>query len=254
MNDTYTSFAAVYDSFMNDIPYKKWADFVTAKYRQSGIRSKLACDLGCGTGRLTRLLAKRGFDMIGVDVSPEMLDIAKEKDDVTSTLYLCQDMREFELFGTVGTIVSACDCVNYITDMRDLKRVFRLVNNYLEPRGLFVFDFHTEHYYRDILANNTFAANYEDASFIWENEYDKKTGKNSYFLTVYAKEGEAYRRFEELHIQRGYTLETIKKLIEDAGLEFEGAFDDYGEAPATPDSKRITVVAREKFCPGKHYE
>ncbi len=252
--DAYTSLAAVYDSFMDDVPYKKWADFIKKKYEHSGINSRLLCDLGCGTGKLTRELKARGFDMIAVDVSPDMLEVAREQDPGTDTLYLCQDMREFELFGTVGTIVSVCDCINYITDTRELKRVFRLVNNYLEPRGLFIFDFHTEHYYRDVLADNTFARNLDNASFIWENEYDKRSGKNSYYLTIYAGDGENYKRFEELHIQRGYTLEQIKKLIEEAGLEFEAALDDYGEKAPGPDSERITVIAREKFCPGKHYE
>jgi SAM-dependent methyltransferase len=255
MNDAYSSLAAVYDAFMEDVPYGKWAGFIEKQFKAAKIKSRLACDLGCGTGRLTRELSKKGFDMIAVDISPEMLDIAREHDDTGTTLYLCQDMREFELFGTVGTICSACDCINYITDVRELKSVFRLVNNYLEPRGLFVFDFHTEHYYRDILACNTFAGNLDEASFIWENEYEPRSGKNSYFLTIFAKEGgETYRKHEELHIQRSYTLEMIKKLIQEAGLEFEAAYDDYSSAPPTEESSRITVVAREKFCPGKHYE
>ena len=254
MSEMYSSFATVYDSFMDDIPYEKWADMILKKYRAAGIDSNITAELGCGTGRLTRLLSDAGLDMIGIDISPEMLDIAKSRDKSEKTLYLCQDMREFELFGTAGLIVSACDCINYITDLRDLKKVFRLVNNYLEPNGMFIFDFHTEHYYRDILGNGTFAANREDASFIWENSYSRRTCINEYYLTVFAKEKELYRKFEELHVQRGYTLETIKRLIEEAGLGFEAAYDNYSDAKPKATSERITVIARERYQPGKHYE
>ncbi len=254
MNDIYTSFAGVYDKLMEDVPYEKWAEFITSKYEATGLISKIVCDLGCGTGRLTTLLAEKGYDMIGIDVSPDMLDVARNRKSRSEILYLCQDMREFELFGTVGMIVSACDCINYITDRRELKKVFRLANNYLEKSGLFIFDFHTEHYYKNVLGNRTYAANFEDASYIWENYYDSSSCKNEYYLTIFAKSGEKYDKHEEIHVQRGYTLETIKKLMEEAGLEYVQAFDSYTERSAKADSERITVIARERFQPGKHYE
>ena len=143
--DAYTSFASVYDTFMDNIPYEEWADYLIGLLKEYGIADGLVADLGCGTGNMTELLADAGYDMIGIDNAEEMLEIAMEKraESGHDILYLLQDMREFELYGTVKAIVSICDSVNYITDEEDLLEVFRLVNNYLDPKGIFIFDFNT---------------------------------------------------------------------------------------------------------------
>lgn len=146
--EAYTSFARVYDTFMDNVPYKEWADYLGKILKEYGIDDGLVLDLGCGTGSMTEMLASSGYDMIGVDNAEEMLEIAMEKkvESGHDILYLLQDMREFELYGTVRAVISACDSVNYITDDEDLTEVFRLVNNYLDPgNGLFVFDFNTEY-------------------------------------------------------------------------------------------------------------
>ena len=133
--DAYTSFASVYDTFMDNIPYGEWADYLISLLKEYGIEDGLVLDLGCGTGNMTELLATHGYDMIGVDNAEEMLEIAMEKraDSGHDILYLLQDMREFELYGTVKAVVSICDSINYITEEEDLQEVFRLVNNYLDP-------------------------------------------------------------------------------------------------------------------------
>ena len=138
--EAYTSFAQVYDTFMDNVPYEDWSDRIRTILRQYGITGGLALDLGCGTGKMTELLAEAGFDMIGVDNSEDMLELAMEKRLVSGhdILYLLQDMQEFELYGTVGAIVSVCDSINYITDEEELLEVFRLANNYLDPHGIFL--------------------------------------------------------------------------------------------------------------------
>ena len=157
--EAYTDFAGVYDTFMDDTPYQEWADFLAKLIEKYGIskpvRDKeqgildsernLVLDLGCGTGTLTELLYQKGYDMIGVDLSQEMLNIALEKKEKSGSeiLYLCQDMRELDLFSTVGTVISACDCVNYLLEDDEVTETFELVDNYLYPGGLFLFDFHT---------------------------------------------------------------------------------------------------------------
>lgn len=268
MSETYGSFATVYDSFMDDVPYEKWCEFITAALKSENIPDGLVLDLGCGTGRLTRLLADAGYDMIGVDNSPEMLDMAQQagknagsietsgkKTKTPEILYLCQDMREFELYGTVRAVVSACDCINYILDKRELKKVFTLVNNYLESRGAFIFDFHTEHYYKDVLADNVFADDREEAAFIWNNFFDAKRRLNEYDLTVFAKRDDnLYDRFTETHIQRAYTADEIEKLLTDVGMECVAMYDSYTRRKPGPNTERITVLAREKYQKGKHYE
>ena len=243
--ESYTSFARVYDLFMDNVPYEEWCEYLAALFKEHGIEDGLVLDLGCGTGKLTRLMEKRGFDMIGVDNSYEMLDIAKEYSD-ESILYLLQDMREFELYGTVRAVYSACDSVNYILEEEELRQVFVLVNNYLDPNGIFVFDLNSSFKYHQLLAENTFAENREEGSFIWENYFDEEEGINEYDLTLYIKESdERFARFQEVHYQRCYELSTIKRLLEEAGLEFVAAYDAYTKNPVAEDSEKITIIARE---------
>ena len=144
--EAYTDFASVYDIFMDETPYKAWSANVQAALERHQIVKGLVLDLGCGTGTLTELLSAAGYDMIGIDSSPEMLGRAIEKRDRSEhdILYLCQDMREFELYGTVQAVVSLCDSVNYILEPSELETVFRLVNNYLDPGGIFFFYFNTD--------------------------------------------------------------------------------------------------------------
>ena len=169
--EAYSGFAKVYDLFMDNIPYEEWTAYVKELLSEEGIEDGILLDLGCGTGSVTELLAKSGFDMIGIDNSEEMLDIAMEKRDESGLdiLYLLQDMREFELYGTVKGVVSICDSMNYILDDEDLLDVFKLVHNYLDNNGIFIFDMNTMYKYENILADNTFAEDREESSFIWEN-------------------------------------------------------------------------------------
>ncbi|MBO6015991.1 MAG: class I SAM-dependent methyltransferase, partial [Lachnospiraceae bacterium] len=158
--DAYSDFASVYDIFMDETPYEAWAAFLHEELIRQQIGGGIVLELGCGTGSLTRLLAGYGYDMIGIDNSPQMLQIAREKDEEhSSILYLLQDMREFELYGTVAAVVSVCDSINYITQEDDLLQVFSLVNNYLDPDGIFIFDFNTEYKYRDVIGDTVIAEN-----------------------------------------------------------------------------------------------
>lgn len=132
--EAYTEFATVYDTFMDNVPYEAWEKYLVDILKAEGINDGLLLELGCGTGRMTRLLAAEGYDMIGVDNSEEMLSVAREYTmENTEILYLLQDMREFELYGTIRAVVSVCDSMNYIMSEEDLRQVFSLVNNYLDP-------------------------------------------------------------------------------------------------------------------------
>lgn len=245
--DTYQSFAEVYDLFMDNVDYDAWSGRLEEILKQNGIADGLVLDLGCGTGEVTERLAKAGYDMTGVDGSAEMLQQALEKKERSgyNILYLCQDMRSFELYGTMRAIVSTCDCVNYMTEPEDLLEVFRLVNNYLDPKGLFVFDFNTKKKYKDI-GDACIAENREEGSFIWENFYDEESCLNEYQLTLFLpEENGLYRKEEEYHAQRGYDLSEIKAFLKKAGLVFEAAFDGYTDAQAAEESDRIVVIARE---------
>lgn len=234
--------------FMDNIPYTEWAEYVAGLLKEYGVEEGLVLDLGCGTGSLTQILAEKGYDMIGIDNSEDMLGIAMEKREETGQdiLYLLQDMREFELYGTVKAVISICDSMNYILESDDLKEVFRLVNNYLDPGGVFIFDLNTVFKYSKILGDSTIAENREESSFIWENYYYEDECINEYNLSLFIREGELYRKYEEMHYQRAYELEEIRRLIEEAGMEFITAYDAFTRNAPRPDSERIYVVAREK--------
>ena len=226
----YEGFAAFYDELMDNIPYDEWSDRIVELLKGQGVSGGLCCELGCGTGELTGRLSKKGFDMIGIDNSSDMLALAMEKNETSggSALYLLQDMRAFELYGTVDAVVSVCDSVNYILEPSELKAVFGLVNNYLETDGVFVFDFHTRHYYEETLADSTIAEAREDISFIWDNFYDDETGINELELTMFGKtESGLYERTDELHLQRAYSLDEIKEMLAGVGMKFVAAYDDY---------------------------
>lgn len=253
--DAYTSFASVYDTFMDNVPYKEWGEYIHSLLEGYGVKDGLLLDLGCGTGSMTEILAGYGYDMIGVDNSEDMLELAMEKklDSGHDILYLLQDMREFELYGTVRAVVSVCDSVNYITEPGDLEQVFRLVNNYLDPGGVFIFDFNTDYKYREVMGECTIAEDRGKCSFIWDNYYYEEERINEYDLTLFIQENDEtdnlYRKYQETHYQRGYTLEEITELLKKAGLIFLAAYDMDSRGDPEQTSQRICVAAREN---GKH--
>ena len=300
MGQAYSGFAQVYDLFMDNVPYEKWCTFLMEKFEKYGYSPNMildlnqydlnalgvdlsdkdyeknineehnsVLDLGCGTGTLTRMLAKKGFDMIGVDISEQMLDIAREKefelDEDNGIIYLCQDMCELELFGTIGAVVSICDCVNYILEKEKVVEAFKKVNNYLFPGGLFIFDFNTVHKYKDVIGDTTIAENRNDASFIWNNYYHENERINEYELSIFVREeyeedeedefedeGVPYTRYTETHYQKGYTLEEIKECIKEAGLMLLETIDGDNFKEANENSERIFVIAKECMKDKKH--
>lgn len=267
--EAYTGFAKVYDRFMDNVPYGEWSQYLIKLLKEYGVEDGLVCELGCGTGCITRRLRDAGYEMIGIDLSEDMLEIARrqemeaweDKEEIfvnskKSILYLNQDMREFELYGTVAAVVSLCDSMNYITEEEELREVFRLVNNYLDPGGIFIFDMNTIHKYRDLIGDTTIAENREDCSFIWENAYEEETGLNRYDITIYKRveelQEEWYERVEETHLQRAYSPETIVRLLLEAGLEFVAMYE-IGNREVTKGTERIYFIAREGHQEGKLY-
>lgn len=247
--EQYTNFAKVYDLFMDNVPYDKWVEQIKDILYKENIKDGLICDLGCGTGAITERLANLGYDMIGIDNSYDMLDVAMEKKYASGNdiLYLCQDMREFELYGTVRAIISRCDSLNYIRELSELKEVFAWVNNYLDPDGLFIFDMNTEYKYQNILGDNTFAEVREQASFIWENTYDIDKRINEYDLNLFIKlEGDNYKKFEERHVQKAYTFDEILSAIDSSNMVLEKYLDADTYGDVSEKTERILFVAREK--------
>ena len=245
--EAYSGFAEVYDLFMDNVPYEDWCRYLVRILRRYGVKDGLVLELGCGTGKMTRLLSGAGYDMIGVDISGDMLGIARQAETpASSILYLNQDMREFELYGTVRAVVSVCDSMNYITEKGDLQKVFSLVNNYLDPGGIFVFDLNTPYKYRELMGTATICENREEASFIWENDYNRYTRINEYDLTFFVREKDGrYQKYEETHYQRAYEIKKIKELIEKSGLEWVACYEAFSEKAPGEKSERVYCIARE---------
>ena len=270
MAEAYTDFASVYDELMDATPYEAWKDRILRLIGTYGVSKPkdrtapaqapsdeeailaserdLVVDLGCGTGTLSELLWQEGFDVIGIDNSDAMLEKAMEKREESGSdiLYLLQDMRELSLYSTVGTVVSACDSVNYVLDDEELLTVFSLVNNYLYPGGLFIFDFNTDYKYREVIGDATIAENREDCSFIWENYYDAEERINEYDLTIFLRQDNGlFERTTETHLQRGYEPAEIQALVEQSGLELVFMRDADTDGAVSETSERVYVVARE---------
>lgn len=312
--ESYTNFAYVYDTFMDQEPYWMWADRfcrllelyglpretdikagsetagetsrtdfkaecetgvktdITAEPETAGEylaeERNIVVDLGCGTGKLTELLASRGYDMIGIDLSEDMLAIAQQRkiEAGSSTLYTLQDMRDFELYGAAGAMVSAGDSINYLLKEEDLEAMFRCVERGLLPGGVFVFDFKTIHLYRDVIGDSTIAENRDDCAFIWDNYYDPETCINEYDLTIFVskeglevfpddypypyddpwkKEGALFHRFRETHFQRGYEPDQLRRAAESAGLTWITAQDAETGEEITETTERAMAVVRK---------
>ena len=282
--DSYSDFALVYDTFMDETPYSEWADYISeliskygiSKPKKSGpVLEKEASDqdssnkdnsndvseeemlsqerdliveLGCGTGSFAEEMASRGYDIMGIDNSQQMLQIAINKKDKSGhdIMYLEQDMREFELFCTAGTFLSVCDSVNYLTEVQDVVKMLKLVNNYLYPDGIIIFDFNTLHKYRDVIGDTTIAEDREDCAFIWDNWFDSDTSINEYDLTIFVHEGDnRYRKFNETHFQRGYTLDEMLSIVKESGMEFVTAIDADTHEDPDEESERIYIIARK---------
>lgn len=254
--DKYTDFASVYDIMMNHIPYDEWADYIDNILKQHGIDKGLVLELGCGTGKMTRRMANKGYDMIGIDISEDMLSIARQKGEAKEDgiLYLCQDMRNFELYGTVSAVICVCDSINYMINEEDLGKVFQLVANYLDPGGLFIFDMDTPYLYEEVLGDNTTFMDHDDGSFIWENTFYPEEMINEVNLTLFLKQEDAlYRKHQENHVRRAYDLDTIRLLLDKAGLDMLGAYHELSQEKPRPDSERIYIIARERYNSNKLY-
>ena len=248
----YESFSRVYDKYMSEVPYEEWCEYLEEIFQKhhKPTETGLICDLGCGTGNMTLPLAKKGYDMIGVDISADMLSVAggKAKEEGLDILFINSDMTNFELYGTVDAAISMCDCVNYLLEEEELEEMFATVNNYLHPKGLFVFDINTEYKFKNILSDNTFCQTDEDSACTWENYYDEESRINEYYTNFFLRDEETglYIRKEEIHTERAYTIEEIRQCAEKAGLEYIAAYDELTFSPPKEDSTRIFFVMREK--------
>lgn len=244
----YQDLAEVYDR-LQEIDYQEFVDYYEKVFKRFNIAPELVLDIGCGTGNITIPMAKRGYDMIGLDLSVEMLDIAREKAmaEGMEILFLNQDMTEFELYGTVGAMISALDSVNYLTEDGQLEKMLRLLHYYLDIGGIFIFDINTEYKFKSILDNHSFVYDQDDVYCVWNNQYDEDE-KICYFdLNIFTQNGDgSYTRTDEYQQERAYRIEEIKNIIEKCGLELLGLYDNLSFDAPNEESERIFFVVGRK--------
>lgn len=237
----YNDFAYIYDALTDDVDYDKFLQFIKRIFKLNNLSPQLVLELACGTGNFTKKLSDEGYDVIALDSSEQMLDVAREKcEDV---LFLNQDMTEFELYGTVDAIVCVLDGVNYVTDKRKLQKMFKLCHNYLNYDGLLIFDINSEYKLKNIIGNNTFIQDTEDIFYTWENELIKD--KVNFYLTFFVKENEEYLRFDEVHTERIYKESELCDMLKKADFEVSGVYGDFDVKKPSKKSERIFICAKK---------
>lgn len=245
--EIYGGFASVYDRFMDGIPYDEWFIYLQGLLSEYNITEGIVVELACGTGEITRRLSDVGYDMIGVDLSEEMLEIAREKCQA-NVLLLHQDMRKLDLYGSAAAIVCICDGMNYLCSKEELEQTFHQVSLFLDRGGMFIFDMKTDYFYREILGSRTLTDNREDASYIWENIYDEEEKMNEYLLTVYElvdEENDLFVRTDELHHQRAYEIGTVQECLERQGLSCLHVYEAFTKSTPSEKSERIYFIAQK---------
>lgn len=244
--NSYSDFAYIYDKLMRqDVDYEKWTDYIENIFDIYGINPKLVCDLACGTGNITIPLAKRGYDMTGVDISGDMLNIAREKAVGLDILFLNQSITRLDLYGTMGAFLCMIDGVNYILSPKLLEQSFRKMKTcFMDPDAVFIFDISTRYKLENTIGSDTFIHSERDVFYTWQNRYIKSKNISDMLLTFFVRQGKLYRRFEERHIQRAYTENELRYLLKKAGFTTVDTYDELTFEKPRENSERIVFVCR----------
>ena len=249
--EQYSSLAGVYDALNTGCDYNALADYLAKEIKENeASKTELVLDLACGTGRLTLMLRDRGYDMTGVDLSEDMLSVAREacyNKGVNDVLWLCQNMTDFELYGTVDACVCSLDSINYLTKISDVKKCFSLVYNYLVPDGIFVFDINTPHRFKCVYGNNAYILEEKGSLCAWQNEYNEKSKLCRFYLSIFSENKDGtYERNDEVQTEKCYTRRQIENALIDTGFEILGVYGDFNHTPAKDDDEKWYFTVRCK--------
>ena len=246
----YKSFASVYDRLTRDVEYEKRFLYITEIFEKFGKSPSLVLDLACGTGEMTTIMAEHGYDMIGVDISPEMLDTAADKSGDLNILYLNQPMQELDLYGTVDAAICLLDGINYLEDTAELVETFSKVENFLNPGGIFIFDINTRYKLENVLAGNVFCGEDDDVFYTWENFYDPEEKICEFKLEFFITENGNIRRHTEYHYEKAFEVSEIKKALKKSGFELLAVYDDLSFEAPRRNSEKIFFVAQKSTGEG----
>lgn len=255
MNE-YRDFAAFYDALTEDVDYAAWADYALELIRRHGGSSGQMLDLACGSGSLSLELAARGADVVAVDGSADMLAIAREKaaDSGADILFLCQDMRQLDLYGTVDSAVCMLDSLSHIVRTDELREIFRRLGLFIAPAGLLLFDVNTPHKHAVTLGDNSFVFETEEFLCVWRNTYEKARHEVAMQLDFFLEEDGLYRRYTDEVRERAYSLATWKRLLAETGFDLLGVYGERSLQPPAADADRWVLVARNRAIDQKNGE
>lgn len=247
MVDQYGGFAYIYDRLMDDVDYARWANYIEKIIIDQNKKPDKILELACGTGNITIPLAHKGYNITGLDISEDMLMVAKDKalNNKKNILFIQQDMIDLQLEEKFDCILSMCDGINYIVDEEDLFQVFQRVYNNLEYGGIFIFDISSSYKIKNILGNNTFGENLDDICYLWENYFDEESNTVEMELTFFIQEGKYYRKEEEYHIQRAYEAEEIINMLDKVNFKDIKIYDEFTFDKPKSNSERIFFVAKK---------
>ncbi len=241
----YEGTARFYDRMTADVEYPEYARYFERIFlKHADEKPSMVMDLGCGTGNFTLAMANLGYDMTGVDSSLEMLNEAYVKKG-PGVLWINQKLTELDLFGTYDAAVSLLDCVNHMTKKNEVEKYFKLIHNYLNPGGLFVFDINTEYKFKHVFAGNVFYSVEEDFAYIWQNHYDLKTGLCEMDITVFNREDDLYTRNDETNTERSYSAGEMADMLENAGFSIEATYGDGTLEKPDEKEERVFFVCRK---------
>ncbi|MBR5234161.1 MAG: class I SAM-dependent methyltransferase [Clostridia bacterium] len=238
---SYSSLAEVYDKLTENVEYEKRAEYIRSILLKNGGENGVLLDLACGTGTLSLELAKYGYDMILCDLSAEMLVFARER--LPEALILCQSMTELDLYGTINHAVCSLDSINHLLKPCDVKAAFSSVSLFMEKGGVFVFDVNTIHKHENILGNNTFVSEKDNVFCVWQNTYKRKSKTVDINIDIFVEEENKYTRLRESFSERAYSLDDIKKWLDETGFEVTGVYDDMTENEPSETSERVYFTA-----------
>lgn len=254
---SYSVFAGYYDLFTDDVDYPRRAAWIADVLRKNGLKDGLTLDLACGTGSLTWELAARGYEMIGVDRSPEMLMEAMAKagdcpEEVRPPLFLCQEMASLDLYGTITAAVCTLDSINHLASLEEVEKTFGLVGLFMEKDGIFIFDVNTRHKHIEVLGDNSYVYENEEAMCVWRNSLSEDLTRVDIALDFFTlAEEDLYCRESEEFSEWYYSPEQLTAALEKAGFELLGRYGEFAELPPAEDCQRAVYVARKKILSQK---
>jgi ubiquinone/menaquinone biosynthesis C-methylase UbiE len=245
---SYQQFAYVYDQLMTDAPYDGWLQFLDRVVQKYDHPMREVLDLACGTGSISIPLAARGYKVVGIDLSEDMLAVANDKSQQMglSIEWVNQDMTELELPYQVDTILCFCDSMNYVVEGEQVKQTFQRMYNHLTPGGFLLFDMHSLHKIQHVFGDRVFGTNDQEISLLWQCFYNEESVTVDHELTFFMQEkGTVYKRFDETHTQKGYPMDSVLQWLMECGFEMKEVTADFSENPPGKDSERLFIVAQK---------